>query len=743
MDMPYGIPPDEYALALLTQVAMNSRSTHDNSGLRPSSPELPANMALQISNQQNSNAHFDSSNTKTHRSSDLPSTYDTSVLSTSNMTTMFGSTSGNTHNPYLDSAFRGIGNQINRNYVNNLGILSAETYNNGSVERSTAHEPPKQGNDPEMPFGLVDGHFSRKDPEVEVSEDTMEVPELEPAGKKKKQKRRVENISGDDEDGKKKSRGRPRVDTKDETAADRRRTQIRMAQRAYRNRKETTISSLEKKVQDLRGTNEEMSNIFITLYDFAVGRGLLQREPEFGQQLQSTTERFLALAKASNEDLIQDDHSEGPEKNDTLLEEMEAGPPKKKGKRSQAKNRKDSTPPTAAPITTPETPAWGGYQVDHSREQLSDNQPDFEMQSYDYRPRDVQVVTRPTQDNASFPFDFNMDDLQSYRVELAPTDDLSQFFLPLSQPPLPRSHAYGEFSFGRRLLREALEGAMRLLSVPDLPRSVWKKVFSFSGEYQEKDAIKARISKILEQPAKSSLQNWKAPWTNIGGAGTFYPLPQDNVNEDLMPKIRPGYSMGPHTSRVTEVEDLLDENLYCNKPGLEGEFFDANDVEQYLRSRGLEIPENADTVTAQIDLSIISEAASPKSGSSVSSGVSPATPKTSLANFVLPSYDSSDTIYDVDSEGISSDAFPFPLISAKWTPNATNENIEPSFFTMANEGFARMTPTIAQSDTRPTITLNVRTLISEIISRAVCLDRAPGFRPSDVNAAIVAAVRAH
>jgi hypothetical protein len=487
-----------------------------------------------------------------------------------------------------------------------------------------------------------------------------------------------------------------------------------MAQRAYRNRKETTISSLEKKVQDLRGTNEEMSNIFITLYDFAVGRGLLQREPEFGQQLQSTTERFLALAKASNEDLIQDDNSEGPEKNDTLLDEMEAGPPKKKGKRSPAKTRKDSTPPTVVPVATPETPAWGGYQVNHSREQLSDNQPDFEMPSYDYRPRDVQVVTRPTQDNASFPFDFNMDDLQSYRVEFAPTDDLSQFFLPLSQPPLPRSHAYGEFSFGRRLLRESLEGAMRLLSVPDLPRSVWKRVFSFSGEYQDRDAIKARISKILEQPAKSSLQNWKAPWTNIGGAGTFYPLPQDNVDEDLMPKIRPGYSMGPHTSRVTEVEDMLDENLYCNKPGLEGEFFDSNDVEQYLRSRGLEIPENADTVTAQIDLSIISEAASPKSGSSgsVSSGLSPATPKTSLANFVLPSYDSSDTVYDIDSEGISGDAFPFPLISAKWTPNPTNENIEPSFFTMANENFARMTPTVAQSDTRPTITLNVRTLIS-------------------------------
>jgi hypothetical protein len=486
-----------------------------------------------------------------------------------------------------------------------------------------------------------------------------------------------------------------------------------MAQRAYRNRKETTISSLEKKVQDLRGTNEEMSNIFISLYDFAIGRGLLQREPEFGQQLQSTTERFLALAKASNEDLVNDEPSEGQEKIEPILDEMEAEPPKKKGKKAPAKNRKESTPPAPPSAEASASPVWGGYQIDHPRSQLSDIQPDFEMTPYEYRPRDVQIITRPTEDNASFPFDFNMDDLQSYRVEVAPMDDYSQFFLPHSQLPLPRSHAYGETSFGRRLLRESLEGAMRLLSIPNLPMSVWTRVFSFSGEYQDKDAIRARISKMLERPAKSSLENWTAPWTNVGGAGTFFPLPEGDVEQDFMPKIRPGYSIGPHTSRVAEVEELLDENCFCKKPGMEGEFFDSNDVEQYLRSRGLEIPEDADTVTAQIDLSIISEAASPKSAgsSSVSSTRSPVTPKSSLTNFILPAYDNPETTYDLDPK-VDNNAFPFPLISSKWTPDSGNNNIEPSFFTMANQEFATRTSEASLNDNRPTITLNVRTLIS-------------------------------
>jgi hypothetical protein len=219
MDLPYNVPADDYALALLTQAAMKSRPTNPNSARRASSSGLVADTALQISNQQRGNLHINDRNTKAHHSSGLSITYDTSVLSTSNMTSMFGTTSGNIHNPYMDSAFRGIGTQMSRNYVNSLGILDAETYNNGSVERATGRESSKQSSDPVMPFGLVDAQLPITEHDVEFSEDTMEVPEKESGGKKKK-KRRVENISADEDDGKKKSRGRPRVDTKDETAAD-------------------------------------------------------------------------------------------------------------------------------------------------------------------------------------------------------------------------------------------------------------------------------------------------------------------------------------------------------------------------------------------------------------------------------------------------------------------------------------------------------------------------------------------
>ena len=79
----------------------------------------------------------------------------------------------------------------------------------------------------------------------------------------------------------------------------RRRTQIRMAQRAYRSRKESTISTLEKEVKALRGANEQMSSMLRQLLESATGEGLLQREPQFGQQLQTTTEKLLAMVQST------------------------------------------------------------------------------------------------------------------------------------------------------------------------------------------------------------------------------------------------------------------------------------------------------------------------------------------------------------------------------------------------------------------------------------------------------------
>lgn len=221
MESSYSFPQDDFALALLTHAALQSTtadalgSTNDPYPSSTSTAVVPAT----ISNQQSDHnplghitkgpGHHLSNNIYGHSSVENPNT----------MTTLgYTTTSVNGHNPYMDSAFRGLGSEISRGFESNLGILNAETYDSAMLQRGPDERLKSVG---ERPMNLF-GFSGAPRMEHEASEDTQETPPPpKSAAKKGRNKRVVEVISADeDEDGKKKSRGRPRVDTKDETAAD-------------------------------------------------------------------------------------------------------------------------------------------------------------------------------------------------------------------------------------------------------------------------------------------------------------------------------------------------------------------------------------------------------------------------------------------------------------------------------------------------------------------------------------------
>jgi hypothetical protein len=487
-----------------------------------------------------------------------------------------------------------------------------------------------------------------------------------------------------------------------------------MAQRAYRHRKETTISSLEKQVQDLRSANDEMNSMFINVYDFAIGKGLLQREPEFGQQLQSTGERFLALAKISAS-------SDSPEEESAKQDEStpDSGRPIKARKNTPKKSQ-EASPPISEP-----TPVWGGYSVS------KDDSPEIDMgyeQQNQYRSRhsDLQVITRPTEDNASFPFDLM--DLQQYRVEVPQIEDFSQNFFPQSQLPLPNTHAHSEFSFARRLHRLAIERAARLITSTDPSRRKrYQQVFGFCLLYESKEAIEARIKELLKRTAKETLQQWRAPFLHVGGAGTYYPVHGSEISGELMPRLRTGYSMGPFSPLVSQAQQNLGEDMKCNLPGFEGEFFDAIDVEGYLRGRGLDIHPSADFVTGELDMLALAEAPSPRSTGSDSavSIISPQTPQSPAGNMILdPDTNVNDfgldlTINDNDlavSKPLSQ-TLPFPLGNTNWnTDIAIKDNtfFDSIFNAIPGQTNGRGTPSTsinARFGDRRTVTLNVVTLL--------------------------------
>ncbi|TGO82187.1 hypothetical protein BPOR_0896g00040 [Botrytis porri] len=633
--------------------------------------------------------------------------------------------------------------QFQSTYSNNLGILNAESYDDGRGPIGS-HNPNmmsmKRQIENQIPFGMVEKHGDTK-PQSEEREHEQ--------GKKRRKRVRNEspNLDDDDDEARKKARGRPRVDTKDETAADRRRTQIRMAQRAYRHRKETTISSLEKQVQELKGTNEEMNNIFINLYDFAISRGLLQREPEFGQQLQSSMQRFLALAKQNAGDENQRYEDDSPD--NTTHESFDGA------KHSFTRQSAQRPPPPVLlsdePTTAETINTWGGYTVskDTSSEeevrQMEYNQNDTE------EPRQYEIISRATEENASFPFDLTS--IQQYRVEIpSPTsNDFLQGFYPHAPVPLPTTHSYFELSFARRVHRATMEEGYKLLTMPNPPHRLFEKVFGYCLKYETKQECVARFKRVLNTSSKESLQEWRYPLVHLGGSGTYYPNQDPDTDNELMPKFRTGFSMGPFPTAFTPLLENINSDMKCTLPGFEGEFFDSNDVEGYLRGHGFDLHPGADYITGQIELEVSSDVHSP--GTSSTDSVFPPTPRSPIGksldetnlNAYKLDYIDGNLNKEAQASGLSQ-FMTFPSWNASIPRGANPFDLSgPIFDGTDGPNSGTSSPKFSANSKRYTekctVTIKVETLIRELVGIASCLGRAPGYRRADIDAAIITAAR--
>ncbi|OHE91342.1 BZIP family transcription factor [Colletotrichum orchidophilum] len=448
------------------------------------------------------------------------------------------------------------------------------------------------------------------------------------SSKKRSKAQSTEGAELDDEE-RKRSRGRPRLDTNDETAKD----------RAYRNRKETAIQSLEKKVDELRRTNEEMSKEFMKLYDFAVSKGMHESTPEFGRQLQATTEKFVSLARKMSEEPEKEGDVLPSQENDGEVDEV--GGPSSGQEKSNEKS--PSAESLSADIAKPTdhviydvlssedqqpllqlTPRTLAMTAVHTASWAPDSQSHMPHSTLSQAPLGYEIVTEPTPDNASFPFGMSYEHSleQPGAFDLLANQPFSEsLFNVLSSPT---SYAYQERTFGRRLQRSTLEKAYTLLRMPNPPSSLLSSAFGFSLLFEPKEKIIERIANCLSVNQRETLFNWKVPFLHLGGGGTWFdemngldemaypsghkqrdPVGNQGTAEPYRQKVDSLFGMGPWDPQTEEVRDLRVERaaarLRMNVPGLQGEFYDADEVEWVLRKRGVDIPAAADFVTAEID----------------------------------------------------------------------------------------------------------------------------------------------
>ncbi|KAF4976913.1 hypothetical protein FZEAL_6489 [Fusarium zealandicum] len=573
-------------------------------------------------------------------------------------------------------------------------------------------------------------------------------------------RKRAKSSEENEEDrGKKRSRGRPRLDTKDESAQDRRRTQIRLAQRAYRNRKDTAITSLEQKVKDLENANENMGREFMSFFDFVLAQGMLESAPEMARRLNDTTRKFLSYTRKSTEDAPKDTCVTPPLQKTT---EPDVRPQESQDSRSSSSSSPGeglAEPNPPAPRVSPqETNLATPPRID----EYSQQQPTPPLNL------PYEIITMPTAENASFPV---------YDTQAPPALNNNPFIpSPFTSLPSPSSYAPQERTFGRRLQRATVEAGLRLVSMANPPPHRYASVFGFCLLFEPRESIIRRLARVLTKPRQETLFHWQYPFANLGGAGTFFsadggsgsqpgmnsvggglPIGNQGLLEPSKPAEMNGFSMGPFEPDVeTARDDRLDYRMRMMYKGFEGDFFDPDEIEAYLRQRGIVIPENADFIDAEIDPGALDETPSFQSNAGSNGffgGTQPPAPGPDL--YSMPSHnvpsagnmwpDDVPTTLAAGTSSIPAASLMAPSMGHDMgsfmpqiqPPGAQQLNLGIGSFMDASY-FPRAWPGSSWMKTK--VTIDVNRLVAEMTSMAICLGRTPGLRPADVNKAVKAAI---
>ena len=449
----------------------------------------------------------------------------------------------------------------------------------------------------------------------------------------------------------------------------RRRTQIRLAQRAYRQRKETTISGLNRRVSVLEHTIEDMNKTFIDFKDKAVGAGIEAGQPALAEELRLTADRLTELARSSIHDTDLEEDEAGP------TQSIETSGSRKVEQADVVQQAARSRRPRREGVVDPREPAsmWGysttfeqeeddgeiaqlnpiqGAQLDsetclsgwNATESMQQNRTKVhETSSGIFGTPDESSFGNPEASNEPYedPVVVQQDNAGGRETMTYRTDMVKLLGQSL---PMPASHSSQETSFARRLMRTSLENAYRLLTSADSRPADIQRICTFGWSFTTSSRILDCWKNLLKKTANENLEFWgEVPQRHLGGAGLHYPRVGIDAGGPPPEWWATNVPMGPRrpSQAQTPVPDYATTSDTAQDVGFGGEWFDANDVEQYLRAKGLylngqssivEINEYDDGTQALSELQVPSTTSSSAS-SSMESTRGPQSPQTWDANW--------------------------------------------------------------------------------------------------------------
>ncbi|KAF1347636.1 hypothetical protein BDV97DRAFT_203408 [Delphinella strobiligena] len=555
-------------------------------------------------------------------------------------------------------------------------------------------------------------------------------------------------------------RGRPRVDPQTESAADRRRTQIRLAQRAYRQRKESTLDELRRQVSELQGTIRSMNQIFQEFSETCVSQDNLAPS-HLTAELQRVSGQYTALVKNTQE-----------------VEQDSPPPMGEVERRLSAVN--------AFPKDVSETSLDGGNTVAHTTQAGP-----------------TPIVDTPAPVHVGWGYTENMDSLQiqghghattyygvghgsgEEMLRKPPDDPVSRSLSQNMTLDLPYTYSFQETTFARRLHRASVELAYRLACDRTRGPLRFEQIFHIWKKYVPSiEIVKEQLRTCLMRGVEEPLSLWHFPLSHVGGSGTHYPRqeigggpwkPRPGPTEwkvrlPQAPTMAVGGSPEEHYDSQTAMLDTFARN-----PEYAGEWLDAYDVEGYLAEKGITIDPQSSFADAEMPTGevIESEMAEIKRNAGVSRTSS--TSGTGSGNISrndsgtvsnASAHTLTTAVHNVSSSGYQYDGsfanFDMNYTTAGHSDMATgsfmnilpNTSTQPyifdrstaamSDFNMGNHlrgpsNHDYMPPPPFAFTSQPMtrkVVLDVSKLIITLAKSGICLGRSPGFRRYEVDDAL-------
>ena len=298
-----------------------------------------------------------------------------------------------------------------------------------------------------------------------------------------------------------------------------------MAQRAYRQRKESTLEDLRKRVSDLTTTLELLNKHFLDFSTRFQASGLSTSQTAELENLEVRFEALVKEARQPADDALSVDalaaaktaavvsmteHSMSATGSSNELEAVDLVPQVRNVPswldQSAVSSEASRPHPTISDLGLGYTlyDAEDAPALDLSMQTAKDVVPSLISHT---QPSVSASPEKIIFSNAYF------------------DDDCDPFPIP-TQPSPPRTFSFQESTFARRLHRACLERAYQLLLDPDMRPATYERVFRLSLLGRSRAKILNIIKIVLARGPHQDLDFWEAPLIHVGGAGTHYP-PRD------------------------------------------------------------------------------------------------------------------------------------------------------------------------------------------------------------------------